>query len=257
MSYENMKSNRLVTISSVVMNVLNDMNIYSLENYQRFMQFALRGVKKLHLFHMDAPEVIYTTIPESGIVVLPDDFITYYKIGIRRNGQVWTLTHNKNLLIPRGSDCGEDIAEEAFDDVQEAVNSSYLYAPHWYNGVYMDTLYGATGGLNDGYFRIDKERNHLIISGLTTGTELVIEYKSTGIGRDGYISVEAEEALIAWVHWKHKQHNATEKFTFNQIANAKQDYLEEVEELRTLQYQFTVEQFLDNLYENYSQSIKR
>ena len=160
MSTDNRKSSNIVTLSSIVSNVLNEMNVFSLDNYERFMQLAIRGVKKLTMFSMPMPEVEYLTMNDSGIVDLPPDFVDYYKVGIKRNGQLWTLTVNKNLLLPRGESCGEQVAEENYDDGAGVI---YRYAPHWYDGVFYQSIYGASGGLNDGYFRLDKEKNQLII----------------------------------------------------------------------------------------------
>lgn len=264
MSLENVKTPNIVTLQQIVFSMLNEMGIYSKENYLRYCQLAIDGVSDLYMHSAPAPEVVYLTSTSNGIVDLPQDFRDYYKIGIRRNGQIWTLTRNDRLLLPRTEACGEVSAEEVYDDhaitADESTTGSTMvyYTPHFCEGNYVSTLYGAIGGINSGYFRIDYERNQLILSNTAPGTTIIIEYRSSGVSMSQatLVPADARPYVVAYIHWKRTQFDNLLSASFR--AEMKQNFIEAEESYRTKRYlAFTVDDYLDSLYEGIHGSIKR
>lgn len=264
MSTESPKTPNIIPLQQTVYNVLNDLGIYSKENYLRFMQFAIRGLKDLNLHSAPGPEVVYLTSTVSGIVDLPQDFISDYKIGIKRNGRIWTLTKINDLLLPRTDECGEPQAEGTFSDHavtfndSEVANQVVYYTPHFNEGGYVGALYGAIGGINSGYYRIDYERNQLVLSNVAAGTTIVVEYKSTGVSMTAstLIPAESEEFIIAYIHWRRTQFDTS--IPAGMRAEAKQNFIEAEESYRTKRYcSFTVDDYLDSLYSGLHGTIRR
>jgi len=239
MSLDNPKSSRVVSLSSCVMNTFNDEDRYNMAEYNRRYQFAIRGVKQLFMYHLPIAETATFIVPDSGVIQLPGDYIDYYRIGYKVNGQIRTLTLNNNLLLPRTDNCGLTQAESPYNDM----DSGNIQA------------YGITGGINAGYFRIDKEFNTLNVMKLAVGTEVVVEYKSTGVGRNTLIPVAAEESIISWIHWKRKQHSS--QFDKWEKVQAENDYDNDVALMRSQVYAFTIDDFNDVLYETNGQLIRR
>ena len=191
------KTSRLMTIDSVVHNVLNDLDTYDQKQVIRYKQWVIRGLKGIRLHVLTSIQIDTFTVGTNNIVNLPDDYIRHTKIGIIRNGRIYTLSEDKNIPITRTIVNG---ATATYADLKEAESipnlSTWLAAPPkiW----------------NIAFHRYDEEYNRLILSGDMMGESIVVEYVSTGVSEKGeiLIPVQAEEALIAWVH---KQRSLNDK----------------------------------------------
>ena len=251
------KTTGKILIQDVVKEVLNDMNIYSLENYIRYLKFAIRGYTKLNLFDLTNFQVAYLTMSDVGTVDLPRDYVDYTKIGYKGiNGTIYILGLNNEMYLNRSTECGLPINNVLGGSMDET--SDYFYfVPHTINGCRTDALYGLGGGFADSYYRVDKENDLIQFSNKVPGGEIILEYISSGISVNGstYIPLQAVEAVIAWIHWKRKQHTGT--FNFNEIESAKRVWEEERNAVRDFENAFTFQEIMDVFYESYKQTTKR
>jgi len=251
------KTTGKVLIQDVVKEVLNDMNIYSLENYVRYLKFAIRGFTKLNLFDLTNFQVAYLTMTDVGTVDLPRDYVDYTKIGYRGlNGITYILGLNDDMYFNNTVECGLPI-NDVLGGIADDISDSYYFLPHTTNGCRTETLYGLGGGFADSYYKVNRENDYIQFSNKVPGGEIILEYISSGISINGstYIPLQAVEAVIAWIHWKRKQHTGT--FNFNEIQSAKKVWEEERNALRDFENAFTFQEIMDVLYESYKQTAKR
>jgi hypothetical protein len=248
-----------VTLQQVVYNYLNDINNYSKENYKRLFQWAIRGYTDLNLYHLDTISVAYLTPNiDTGVCNLPDDFVRYVKIGYNDNGTIKVLGLNNELALVRDESCGEVSNPDYGTSTDEAnTDLAVPFVPHFYGDTYVPALYGLNGGYAEAYYRIDKERRLLIISNAVTGSEIILEYVSSGVSLSGatFIPREALEPLIAFLHWQDAKFNP--KLTRGDRQDAKQDYHEAVNKMRFLVHKPTKEEFLDAIYSGFTGGLSR
>lgn len=255
------KANGLLTIEQMVANVLDQIqkpHMYN-ELAETVAQKIVRGYQDLNFYHHYHVEVAYLPVNEMNAVNLPDDYIDYHKIGILSNGQVWTLSINDNIALPRREVCGQTIRSVITSGNPEGVgmNYGYYFPDHYRNGRFVGGLYGLGGGFNTAYYRIDKGRNQIILSGSVPRCEIVLEYQSNGIStsRESLIPMVCREVLIAYAVWKMAEGDMD--MPMNRIMLYKQNYYEEIEKFRFLETSITLDEFKDALYEGFYNGPKR
>ncbi len=246
----------ILTLKDIVDDVLNEIGTYDEHEYLRYLKLAMRGFTRLNLFHMSNIRVAYLPVSDINTVTLPSDYVAYTKIGINVNGNIWTLGLNDKMAFAREESCGLRINELA-DVTDVSTYSTCSYIDHTKDGVRVTNLFGIGGGFNVAYYRVDREMGVIQFQGGVPQSEVVLEYVSNGIKTDGVtiVPVEAREAIIAWIHWKRKINDP--KFTINDRLSSKQEYLEEVNELRCFEDSFTLDEMMDVFYEGYKQTPKR
>lgn len=244
MSTEKPKSSGLITLKSVVMNVKNDIADYTPAMYHRLLQFSIRGYAELcRLGLSHTVERQWLTLTDINTVTLPPDYVSFVAIGIPYLGKLWTFTEYKMLIPPLSEedgapalddDRGEDVAITDGGDVSG---------------------YPVTGGRNATYYMLDEEHNRIVINGCDE-TEVLLYYVSTGLLMNGetYVPRKAEEALIAFVHWKMIQHDRKAN-NYDKEA-ARRDYETEYAKLKHLQAS-SLEDIYDAIAQTWKQSIKR
>ena len=250
--------------------VLSELNDYSTTNYQKYLQLAIRGFRQLNLMTLPNIKVEYLTVnTDNNTVDLPYDFVDYTKVGVCRGGQIVTLSLNESMCMPRKNcKCGGTLSSilNSVDSVTDTSlqgfysvygNSGYFFASHFRNGQYVGEMYGMGGGFNESYFRIDKQRHQIAFSDVLNGAEIVLEYISSGIERDGsaIIPVQAVEVIIAYIHWQRIYHNPL--VPMNEKQEKKQNYIEEETMLRHFEFAPTVTEIMDTFYQSYKSSPKR
>lgn len=252
------KPSYALTIAQVVKAAMNERGEKTLTNFERYLQMALEGFSDMNTFEINSVEVAYLDIdPDTMLAELPSDFITMTKIGINKNGKMWTLTVNNDILLPPPSSIC-DIEPAAVPGTQVIVpDGGYYFAPHYNRaGAWVDTMYGIGGGFNTAYYRIDMSRRVIYFQGHIPNNEVILEYKSNGIKGSGTIVPrQAVPALKAYLHWKVNLYNINvpmhEKQNFERLYNI------ELTKLTELENSFTMAEFLDTMYSTYSQSPKR
>lgn len=246
---------KLITLKDIVDDVLVEAGTYDESEYLRYLKVAIRGFTRLNILHIADIKVAYLPISDINTVSLPSDYVSYSKIGININGDIWTLGLNDKMAFARTESCGLRINELAnVTDTNTYFDSRIFFSNHYRDGTYVTNLFGLGGGLNTAYYRIDKEYGVIQLQGSVPQSEIVLEYVSNGISENGstIVPIQAREAMIAWVQWK-----TTPRDQNNKRLAAKNEYLEEVEELRSFESIPTLDELMDAIYAGYKQSPKR
>lgn len=276
MSVISPKTEGLVTVRYVVMQVLNRLQDYSMRNYRRLVQIAIEGMTEMQLFHTEEGlEVVYLHMSTAKTVQLPADFIDYVKVAYPLNGQLRVISRNDNILLPRtfyGSiiggafvaDTGDAIGNTSYGSViggafvadTETPNAMF-FSDHFRNGQFIGGLYGLPGGVDQAYFRIDRENRQMVFSGSTPRSEIVLEYISTGLKTDGssMIPREVVAPLRTYVLWQMVEND--QKVSESERERRKREHNEAVEALRSFKNAFTLEEYRRMLYTTTHQSPKR
>jgi len=251
---DNTNTSAVVTIRYVVMSILNQLQEYSMKDYKYLAQLVIEGYTDINLWTLGTVNVVYVSMdPDSKILNFPSDMVDYYKIGYINNGRVYNLTLNDDLALPRATSCGHTLNDFNAGNI----NFGYYYTDHYYNGTYNNKLFGLGGGLNDSYYRIDKERNCILFSNNLPSKDFVIEYKSTGVSLTSQTLIprQAVKTLQNYVHWQRIEHDV--RVGANQKDRKQNLYLQELEKLRDFEYTPTMQEYLDSLYEDIKQVPKR
>lgn len=247
------------TIEGIVANVLDEMGKQHMYNElaETIAQKVIRGYRELNMFHRLCLQVVYLPVSEMGTVDLPDDYVDYHKIGLVYNGRVWTLSINETIALPRREECGVPVRDVITNANPQNFDYGYSFPDHYRNGRFVGGLYGLGGGFNKAYYRIDDQRNQIVLSGSIHRCEIVLEYQSNGIStsRNTLIPRECTEALTAFCMWKMLIANM--EIPMNRIEMYKQNYYEAVESLRFLETAMTVDEYKDALYEGFFNAPKR
>ena len=254
MSNEAPRTLGTTTINYVVMSILNRLRDYSMRDYSYIQQLVIEGYTELSLWHLENIEVVYLRMSAAKTVDLPADFVDYVKIGIPVQGRIRVLTQDKSILFPRKLEDGADVGNT--DDPDTPTGAIY-FVDHFRGGQFVGGLYGLTGGVDQAYYRIDKERRQIVFSGSVTRSEIVLEYISSGVNLQGttVIPREAVPALRQYVLWQMIENDP--KVNGNEKERKKQQYEEQVEALRSFQYIITPEEYKRMVYRSTKQGIKR
>lgn len=260
----------VVNLDYIVNSCISDLQIHNTNEYDRLLQFAVRGFRKLNLMVLPSIKVAYLTLNENNTIDLPNDFVSYTKIGVVIGGNIWNLTLNKNMALPRHLDeCGNVLAAENtmsfLNQTSQGLAVStdistfggIYYVPHWRNGQYVGEQYGLGGGINrEGYYREDKEKNQIVFTNIVQG-EIVLEYKSNGITVEGGAAVpqEAIEALIAYVDWA--RINNDDKKSLGEKQMKWQHFVTEYDLLMRYNSIFTGQEYLDLCWRTSKSAPKR
>jgi len=269
MSVETPKTAGLITLRYVVMSFLNRIKDYTMRDYYYYMQLAIEGFTELSLWHLDSLEVIYLTMNEAKIVYLPPDFVDYTKIGVPINGKLRVLTRHDNILLPRtfyGSVIGgEFVADDNFgeevgnadSDVSTGQTALVFFSDHFRGGQFVAGLFGMSGGIDEAYYRVDRENRTIAFSGTVPRSQIVLEYISSGVKTDGSTMIprEAVPALRSYIAWVDAENNP--RISANEKQRKKDLHDEEIAALVSFQSIFTIDEYKRMCWQTSRQTIKR
>jgi hypothetical protein len=235
---------------------MNDLGIYNKDNFKRYLQWAIRGFTQLNLYSLESFNVAYLTMDEVGRVTLPDDFIDYTKIGICKSGKIYTLGLNDDLCMSRSEECGVPL-NDSFNAADDTLPAGYYFVSHFRGDNYIPALYGLTGGFAESYYRVDRKRGEIQFSSSVARSEIILEYLSSGVSLTGstYIPRQAQEALIAFVHYKRVEFDPVSPMNLKQFH--KQEFDEEFNKLNSFEHMPTAQEIMDALYKGYKATPKR
>lgn len=254
----------LVTLNYAVHRVLMDRDDNSMRYYKKFLQYAIDGYMKLHLFSVETVRVAYLPVDKNTKQAdLPEDYIKYTKIGYNKGGVIQTLSFNSELMLVRDTDnCGNGVNDNRIsqiDGVETATpHLGYYYVPHYRNGQFVAELYGGAGEHNEaGYYRIDKARRKIVFNSEIALDEVILEYKSSGVSADGDTLIPREyvPTIVAYIHWQSKEYN--DKVAQSEKVRLRQRYIDEEKMVRRIELGFTAEEFLDITRSTLRQTPKR
>ena len=232
------------TLKEVVLSAIAGMGRKgNMQYYYPFLQYAIRGYKKLNLFHLPMVKTAYLTLSDIRTVQLPDDYLSFVAIGIPYKGLLRTFTKEHKLISPDSEDCGEQELSSTAGETTVKGDSGSL------------TGYGLAGGVNEYYYKMDLPNNRIIING-DPNRAITLVYVSTGISMSEktFIPKIAEDALIAFIHWQRVQYD-------DEMPMAtKKDYEKQFnQEVEGIEYAYmpTLDELYDAVYRSLSGTIKR
>lgn len=243
------------TLNYVVMSVLNRLRDYSMRHYSFLEQICIEQYTDLNLWHLDNVEVVYLRMSEAKTVDLPADYVDYQKIGIPINGKLRVLTNHKKILLPRQFEDGEPVGNT--DTGVGAISEMVYFADHFRGGQFVAGLYGVPGGLDQAYYRIDREERTIVFSGSIPRAEVVLEYTSSGVGLQGttVIPREAVPALRNYLLWQLVENDP--KVSATEKERKKEQYEEQVNALVAFQSTITADEYRRHVYKHSRQTLSR
>jgi hypothetical protein len=240
------------TIDYVVAEMQVELDDYSTTQNQRLTALVISALREIRLYHKAAIQVAYLTINEAGIIPFPFDYMDFINIGIPMNGQLWNLTEDNKMLLDRSTDCGED--SRVMSQGSSFENRISILTPSWSLNRFTPTYYGVSGGRNTGYYKVDEQARQIQFDGKIPRGEVVLVYKSTGIGPNTVIGAEMIKPLKNIAHYNRVKFNKNE--SMNQKMLLKKDMEEAVMELRAFAQRFTMKQYMDVLWGAKRQTAK-
>lgn len=251
-----------ITIERIVAYVLDELNKEGewSEYAEKVATKVIRGIMDLNIYTLSSTSVAYLRVNPDNTVDLPDDYIDYIKIGILYNNRIWTLTVADTIALPREELCGQDIRDALVTtgpDNTVGAGRGYYFPVGAYNGVSMGGMYGLTGGFNVAYYRIDRERNQIVLDGRIPKCIVALEYQSAGIGlgTNTLIPAQAVECLVAFGVWRMKEGDST--ISQSEKERAKNQYMEQLEKLRFFESACTIDEWKDAIYSSATLAPKR
>jgi|GEM_PF-4653703 len=223
-------------------------------------QLAVSGLSELHLMGMSscAVKVAYLPVSDMGTVSMPDDYVSYTKVGVMYCDNLWTLTVCDDILAQKDNDGCTTVAERSANasKSKSKYTGGYYYGSHFNaQGENVGQLYSLGGGFNSqGYFKEDKTNRRFLLNGVSTD-ELILEYISDGISLDSVVPLYAKEALITWfdyqINLRKPRVSMSLKATFGRQWSA------QIDRVRNLEDPFRIEEYIDSYYENVHLGVKR
>lgn len=251
----------LVTLRYCVMNTLNELGDYSMTWYNKYLQLAIDAFRTLNMKHIQSVKIVYLPVDaDMKYVTLPTDYLDYVKVAIPQNGQVWTLTKNDSLLLPRDMECGEPVLNTSRGEGVTLDSTSwggYYFTDHFHNGRWVNDLYAIGGGFNTAYFRVDEERGVIQLNGTIPNSEIILEYISSGIDLcgDTFVPVKALDTIKAYIHWKRLEYDP--RVALSDKDRKERLYYAEARKLDANESVPTLSEYLDTMYATTKQTPHR
>lgn len=245
-------SGGLVDVEYVTQNAIFE-GMYDTEEHDRVMHFVIKALKDINIFHVVNKKVVKLTVGALNTVTLPDDYVDYLKIGtVFSNGLFWTFTKADSLSMAKTFDCGEEQRpNEQLLQVAPA-NTRVIFD----NYKKINTYYNYTGGNNTQYFRIDKENNRIVLKTDNIGSEIEMEYVTTGINTTGdtIVPVMYNDTLVAFALWQMKLR--TPRVPANEIEMSRQEWVRNFNKLNSALMASTKSEWLDMIYSHWKRTLK-
>lgn len=238
---------------------------------------ALRGIREFGFDVTNKVRSLKRSVESNSTVTLPDDYVDLIKIGVITDGIVYVLGENKNLSM--GMKLDSPVAEtdsqqgplnlpnnlidnRSRDNTDTAGSDGdgdteydyYVFQNYLYQGS-LGRLYGMGGGHRRGEYRIDLDQNRIEISTEDGITEVILEYVSDE-ARNSYpvVHVYAEEALRCYMYYKLCERKAS--VPAGEKARARQEYYNERRKAKARMNNFTKEEALKTVRQNFKQAPK-
>lgn len=209
-----------ITLTEIVAQFLNSAD-QSTHQFRRLYNIAKFGLKTE--FNLDITGVLKTEVAEvsaNKTVRLPDDCISYSKIGVKNGGGVSLLKRNDHLPMVIGAGgTGEDsiVGQHQSDCFFNYTSSGYQ-------------LFGVAGGTPTyGEYTVNTSERLIYLNPDFTYSELVIEYLSDGSDCDceePEVPVQAGSAMLAYIRWQDAI-DARKKFSASTVRQFKVDFYRE------------------------------
>ncbi len=240
-----------VTLDQIVKMALIDKGEQTEHLYQPHLMWGVRGMNELTMDVTQDPRTIMVNLKANNTIDLPHDYVDWTKVGVCVNGKIFVLSEANAMCIPDLlDDCGKSIkSTKSF----LALSSSQLQKTTgpwttFYNyrkGRNIGNLFGQGGGFPEkGWFKVDKQGGKIIFDTDVDKTQIILEYITTGVDRDGtaVIHIMAQEALLAFIHWQSNAHRSDVRTI--EKNRLRFEYYSQKEKARRRLSAFTIQDFL-------------
>jgi|TARA_R110000744_G_scaffold357998_1_gene464954 hypothetical protein len=191
------------SLDEIIKSLLLQLELAGEHSYFRFFELARIGLRELTFDtarHVKTSLLVVNTATNSAL--LPVDFVSYVKVGIpSSDGKIEYLAQNNDLYMG-------------------AIHPNSL-VPSSDTTTGGSPSYGKGGGQNThGEYRLNREANTIELSSNISGTQLVLEYITDGLGNvdsDSEVQIHSflSEALKTYIYWSHikykRDFSATDK----------------------------------------------
>lgn len=226
----------LVSLKYAVMQVFDDMEVYSQRKYRHYLNIARNGLVELNTHVIKEIKPVQLNINENtGAVDFPDDYMYYTKISVIRNNQMYPIVRNDNIPLYTDESCGDQSNEfKTFD------------YPSGLVGHYRGRVYNATGGNYYVKYRIDHKNRRIQFQGYNPSDKIHMEYVSTGIPSETnevMIPRYIVPALKEWIHWKRIEYNPT--VAMNEKMRREASYYHEAKKAAKVRRPINITEIMD------------
>lgn len=169
-----------------------------------FRELILAGLHDAFTFKTVKLDVV------DGVATLPPDYQTWLKVGYERCGHIMYFSYNADILNLPKTCCSDDEFNDCCNQFDSGgVNSPYwgdfwMYSSYFHNNQITAGAFGATANINYGDFKIDIEKNQVVLGRHSRRHKhIILQYRSTGYyGIDGVVNDDIIQALVDGVHWR-------------------------------------------------------
>lgn len=252
-------------IAYVVHSVAADLGETSTKYYQKYLKWAFDCYRELNLFILPCIKTVVLTVNDNLTVDLPDDYVNYTAIGVKIGRHLYLLGRDDKLLFNQAEDCEVPIDQVVAkpDHFAGLFPYYYFFGGAFRNGQYVGEQYALGGGWSrKGYYRINESERKIQFGSMVPKTEVILEYKSTGVDCDGSVEIpyEAISAMTSFIHWQRIEHDESLKGLRTYPSQVQQKYglwKSEFKKLKHYTLMFTVQEYLDSKYRTLRQTPKR
>lgn len=237
----------------VVHKVMADLRETNTKNYPFYLNWAFDGYQDMNLYANPKIVTKWINISGTNTICLPSDYVDYISIGINICGRLYLLGLNNNMVLNRKDECEvpiETIATKSPNITGEGIwPFYYFFSGAFRGGQYVGEQYAMGGGWSSrGYYKIDPERKEIQFQSVVPRSEIILEYRSTGIDCDGTVEVPyaAVPAIKAFIHWQRIENN--DKESLADKRGKERLYGIEFNNFRKLKQRFTIQEYLDAKY---------
>jgi hypothetical protein len=199
------------SLKDIVKRTLAEAGETSMTKYALFKSYGIDFLRDYYTMIGGTQNVITRELPVDNLkrVELPDDYINYVKIGIRKGDHVMTFLRDEELsLYTDISDCGVNQPNRNSNPLPEEFYGNGYFGP-WLFTNYVNSYGEHTGGLY-GYGNGKIKNGFTIDNGsiqLTSNIDaevIYLEYVSSTMiyGEETYLPISAEEACKSYIRWK-------------------------------------------------------
>ena len=236
----------------------------SYKTYTQTMRFANDCMRDLSLYvipylnDFTFKSELYK-VGEHYEVYMPQDFVYETKVGVCRDGRIALIYADNTLCNISVNDENCSCRADAESLINENLNGNCVgtTVPFWgyYNSGYYGEAYGTGANINDyGFYRYFQKENMMVFNGLPKDTQVIIEYKSNGVGEGAsLIPTECENAIREWIR---RQFNRM-KGEISLARDADNEYQIQYNKLKKLYANKNMGEYRNALLASTTSTIKR
>jgi hypothetical protein len=204
--------------------------------FRRLYNIGVRGIREFNTDVVGTFSTKLLDVNANKTVTLPEDYISYSKVGIiNEKGEIVTLRLNNQLSTYNDAHITKEARFDGVPRLTTVTNPSIPYSyPYIYYNFFISNqsynLFGIGGaGQIIGEFKVDDECGVMVFGPYFKWDKVLLEYLGDGFDcdcEDYMIDTRAGEALLAYMRWKSAL-DMPKKFGQAMIREYKSEYISE------------------------------